>query len=195
MKISDIHVSAIKEEETKPQQTYNIVNISKDDAESIINLLKDYVTVDLGNGKQIKIPKLNLALLPNIFPHEKISKIFTPTGSSPDKMMVAVANQSSFQNNTTNEEQEFADLLQSPIKNEPQEEQNLIFIETNGSADKQEQLQDPGFENFINLSNIVPDIPENNYDLQDNTYDLNDREYSNFNSSEIANSGFLDLTN
>jgi len=104
MKISDIHVSAIKEEEPKPQQTYNIVNISKDDAESIINLLKDYVTVDLGNGKQIKIPKLNLALLPNIFPQEKISKIFTPTDSSPDKMMVAVANQSSFQNNTTNEE-------------------------------------------------------------------------------------------
>ena len=33
-----------------------------------------------------------------------ISKIFTPTDSSPDKMMVAVANQSSFQNNTTNEE-------------------------------------------------------------------------------------------
>jgi hypothetical protein len=62
------------------------------------------VTVDLGNGKQIKIPKLNLALLPNIFPQEKISKIFTPTDSSPDKMMVAVANQSSFQNNTTNEE-------------------------------------------------------------------------------------------
>lgn len=47
---------------------YNIVNISKDDAESIINLLKDYVTVDLGNGRQIKIPKLNLALLPNNFP-------------------------------------------------------------------------------------------------------------------------------
>jgi len=56
-------------------------------------------------------------------------------------------------------------LLQSPIKDEQQEEQNLIFIETNGSADKQDPLQDPGFENFINLSNIVPEAPENNYDL------------------------------
>lgn len=70
MKISDIHVSAIKdfEEPIEKPQTYNIVNISKDDAESIINLLRDYVTVDIGNGKQIKIPKLNLALLPNNFP-------------------------------------------------------------------------------------------------------------------------------
>ena len=39
------------------------VNLSKDDAESIINLLKDYVTLQLGNGKQIQIPKLNLELL------------------------------------------------------------------------------------------------------------------------------------
>jgi flagellar assembly factor FliW len=52
MKISDLNqISAIKDDEKLEQQVYNIVNISKDDAESIINLLKDYVTVDLGNGK------------------------------------------------------------------------------------------------------------------------------------------------
>ena len=39
------------------------VNLSKDDAESIINLLKDYVTLQLGNGKEIQIPKLNLEVL------------------------------------------------------------------------------------------------------------------------------------
>jgi dissimilatory sulfite reductase (desulfoviridin) alpha/beta subunit len=110
MKISDLNqISAIKEsfEEKQnlcDQQIYNIVNISKDDAESIINLLKDYVTVDLGNGRQIKIPRLNLALLPSNFPQEKINKMLTPSCQSPDKVVVAVANQSSFQNNTTNEE-------------------------------------------------------------------------------------------
>jgi len=49
---------------------YNIVNISKDDAESIINLLRDYVTLDLGNGRILKIPKLNLEFLPSNFPME-----------------------------------------------------------------------------------------------------------------------------
>ena len=43
---------------------YNFVNISKDDAESLIGLFKDfgkdYVTLNLGNGKELKIPKLNL---------------------------------------------------------------------------------------------------------------------------------------
>jgi hypothetical protein len=52
------------------EQLYNIVNISKDDAESIMNLLRDYVTVNLGEGKQVKIPRLNLALLPSNFPQE-----------------------------------------------------------------------------------------------------------------------------
>jgi hypothetical protein len=50
-------------------------------------------------------------------------------------------------------------------------------------------VKDQGLESLINLSNIVPDVQN------DNTYDLNDREeYSNFNS-EAENSGFLDLTN
>lgn len=35
-----------------------------------MNLLRDYVTVDLGQGKQVKIPRLNLALLPSNFPQE-----------------------------------------------------------------------------------------------------------------------------
>jgi hypothetical protein len=52
--------------------------------------------------------------------------MFTPTGASPENVMVAIANQSSFQNNTTNEEQEFANLLESPIKEET--EHPLIFI-------------------------------------------------------------------
>ena len=40
------------------------MNISKDDAESLIGLFKDfgkdYITLKLGNGKELKIPKLNL---------------------------------------------------------------------------------------------------------------------------------------
>lgn len=47
---------------------YNFVNLSKDDAEEIIDLLKDYVTLQLGNGKEIQIPKLNLEVLQNNFP-------------------------------------------------------------------------------------------------------------------------------
>ena len=47
-----------------------MVNISKDDAESIINLLKDFVAVNIGKGKIVKIPKLNLNLLPQNFPQE-----------------------------------------------------------------------------------------------------------------------------
>jgi len=51
-------------------EIYNIVNISKDDAESIINLLRDYVIVQIGNGKEVKIPKLDLGVLPNDFPDD-----------------------------------------------------------------------------------------------------------------------------
>lgn len=49
-----------KQNSDQATDIYNFVNISKDDAESIINLLKDYVTLKLGNGNEIKIPKLNL---------------------------------------------------------------------------------------------------------------------------------------
>lgn len=48
----------------------NIGNISKDDAESIINMLRDYVTIKLGNGNEVKMPKLNLDVLPGNFPEE-----------------------------------------------------------------------------------------------------------------------------
>jgi len=50
-------------------EMYNI-NISKDDAESIINLLKDYFTLHLSNGREIRIPRLNLGLLPSNFPQQ-----------------------------------------------------------------------------------------------------------------------------
>ena len=50
-------------------EMYNI-NISKDDAESIINLLKDYFTLHLSNGREIRIPRLNLGLLPHNFPQQ-----------------------------------------------------------------------------------------------------------------------------
>jgi hypothetical protein len=33
------------------ESNYNIVNISKDDALSIINLFREYVTIQLANGK------------------------------------------------------------------------------------------------------------------------------------------------
>ena len=56
-------------------EIYNIGNISKDDAESIINMLKDYVTLKIGNGKELKMPKLNLEMLPNNFPEDLKSKI------------------------------------------------------------------------------------------------------------------------
>lgn len=56
-----------QEQSPSTGEVYNI-NISRDDAESIINLLKDYVTLKLGNGREMKIPRLNLAALPNIFP-------------------------------------------------------------------------------------------------------------------------------
>ena len=50
---------------------YNFVNISKDDAESLMGLFKDfgkdYVTLKLGNGRDIKIPKLNLGELQGNF--------------------------------------------------------------------------------------------------------------------------------
>ena len=51
-------------------EIFNIGSISQDDAESIINMLKDHVTVKLGNGNEIKIPKLNLDVLPGAFPEE-----------------------------------------------------------------------------------------------------------------------------
>ena len=57
-------------EKEKAGEVYNILNISKDDAESIINLLKDYVTLKLGNGKEIQMPKLNLAMLSNNLPDD-----------------------------------------------------------------------------------------------------------------------------
>ena len=41
----------------------NMLNFSKDDEESIINMLKDYVTIKLGNGNKMQIPKLNLVQL------------------------------------------------------------------------------------------------------------------------------------
>ena len=45
------------DQQKKPEMAtdvYNFVNISKDDALEIINMLKeDYVTLKLGNGKQI----------------------------------------------------------------------------------------------------------------------------------------------
>lgn len=51
---------------------YNFVNISKDDAESLMGLFKDFgrnhVTLNLGNGKELKIPKLNLEQLQTNFP-------------------------------------------------------------------------------------------------------------------------------
>ena len=57
-------------EKEKAGEVYNILNISKDDAESIINLLKDYVTLKLGNGKEIQMPKLNLAMLSDNLPED-----------------------------------------------------------------------------------------------------------------------------
>ena len=53
---------------TAAGDVYNLLNISKDDEESIINLLKDYVTLKLGNGREIQIPKLNLAVLSSNLP-------------------------------------------------------------------------------------------------------------------------------
>ena len=58
----------IEKDKTSTGEVYNILNISKDDEESIINLLKDYVTLKLGNGKEIQIPKLNLAVLSSNLP-------------------------------------------------------------------------------------------------------------------------------
>ena len=57
-------------EKERTGEIYNIGNISKDDAESIINMLRDYVTLKLGNGNEIKMPKLNLDMLPNNFPED-----------------------------------------------------------------------------------------------------------------------------
>jgi hypothetical protein len=63
-----------QKEEDNEQITdvYNFVNISKDDAESLMGLFKDfgkdYVTLQLGNGRELKIPKLNLEHLQNNFP-------------------------------------------------------------------------------------------------------------------------------
>ena len=55
--LRDLHAAldsgAFLEQTQGNEQLYNIVNISKDDAESIMNLLRDYVTVNLGQGKLI----------------------------------------------------------------------------------------------------------------------------------------------
>ena len=37
---------------------------------NIVNLLRDYVIVQIGNGKEVKIPKLDLGVLPNDFPDD-----------------------------------------------------------------------------------------------------------------------------
>lgn len=105
-------------------EIYNIVNISKDDAESIINLLRDYVVVQIGNGKEIKIPKLDLGVLPNDFPNEikneinnKINNMQYDLNPSALSELTDESNQQKYTNiNETNDikdeaTKEFCDLL------------------------------------------------------------------------------------
>lgn len=92
-------------------EVYNI-NISRDDAESIINLLKDYFTLKLGNGREIKIPRLNLAMLPNIFPpqiHEEIKQKISDKKGKNIITQLSANIKNFFQSN------EFSDKNQKPI--------------------------------------------------------------------------------
>lgn len=38
-------------------------------------MLRDYVTLKLGNGKELRMPKLNLEMLPNNFPEDLKNQI------------------------------------------------------------------------------------------------------------------------
>jgi hypothetical protein len=64
---NNVQVQSPAKKSENTGQMYNI-NISKDDAESIINLLRENITLKLSNGREIEIPRLNLDFLPSNFP-------------------------------------------------------------------------------------------------------------------------------
>jgi hypothetical protein len=77
LKDTDEWFTLVHKNENNDQVTdvYNFVNISKDDAESLalMGLFKDFgekecVILKLGNGRELKIPKLNLSQLQSNFP-------------------------------------------------------------------------------------------------------------------------------